>query len=140
MARFHSAITIGAPVERIWGLLIDGAQWPSWTSTVERVEGSVTPGGSVTVVPAGSDGKAFPLRVEEFSPPQRLVLGGGLPLGLFRGLRTYALTPISPDHVTVSVTETFSGLLAPLITRSIPNLQPAFDAFTADLKAAAERR
>ena len=35
--------------------------------------------------------------------------------------------------------EEFSGLLAPLITRSIPDLQPSFDRFTADLKSRAER-
>ena len=32
----------------------------------------------------------------------------------------------------------FGGLLAPLITRSIPDLQPAFDAFAGDLKRHAE--
>ena len=138
MSRFHTSITIAAPAERIWGLLIDGARWPTWTDTVDKVEGTVAPNGSVTVVPKGSSGKAFPLRVEEFSPPRQLVLGGGLPLGLFKGQRTYTLTPLSPDQVTVTVTETFSGLLAPLISRSIPDLQPSFDAFAADLKAAAE--
>jgi hypothetical protein len=35
--------------------------------------------------------------------------------------------------------EEFRGLLAPLITRSIPDLQPAFDTFAADLKRRAER-
>jgi hypothetical protein len=36
--------------------------------------------------------------------------------------------------------EEFSGLMAPLITRSIPDLQPAFDQFAADLKARAEAK
>lgn len=35
--------------------------------------------------------------------------------------------------------EAFSGLLAPLITRSIPDLQPAFDTFATDLKRRAEQ-
>ena len=34
--------------------------------------------------------------------------------------------------------ETYRGPLAPLIARSIPDLQPAFDAFAADLKRRAE--
>jgi hypothetical protein len=34
--------------------------------------------------------------------------------------------------------ERFTGLLAPLIGRSIPDLQPSFDAFAADLKRWAE--
>ncbi len=36
--------------------------------------------------------------------------------------------------------EEFTGLLAPLITKSIPDLQPAFDEFVHCLKTAAERR
>lgn len=36
--------------------------------------------------------------------------------------------------------EEFSGLMAPLITRSIPDLQPSFDRFAADLKARAEAK
>jgi len=34
--------------------------------------------------------------------------------------------------------EVYGGLLAPLIERSIPNLQPAFDEFAAALKTRAE--
>jgi hypothetical protein len=34
--------------------------------------------------------------------------------------------------------EEYSGLMAPLICRSVPNLQPAFDEFASDLKRAAE--
>ncbi len=34
--------------------------------------------------------------------------------------------------------EEFTGLLAPLIARSIPDLQPAFDEFAGDLKRAVE--
>jgi hypothetical protein len=36
--------------------------------------------------------------------------------------------------------EEYSGLLAPLISRSIPDLQPAFNAFASDLKTFAENR
>jgi hypothetical protein len=36
------------------------------------------------------------------------------------------------------MTEEFSGLMAPLITRSIPDLQPSFDEFARCLKSAAE--
>jgi hypothetical protein len=36
--------------------------------------------------------------------------------------------------------EEFGGLLAPLVTRSISDLQPAFDAFAGDLKRHAKSR
>jgi hypothetical protein len=34
--------------------------------------------------------------------------------------------------------EEYTGSMAPLIVRSIPDLQPAFDEFAGDLKRAAE--
>ena len=43
-------------------------------------------------------------------------------------------------HIRFEMQEEFTGLLAPLITRSIPDLQPVFDEFARCLKAAAERR
>jgi hypothetical protein len=67
-----------------------------------------------------------------------MVWSGGMPLGLFTGKRTYTLTPAKDGGVAFAMREEFSGLLAPLITRSIPDLQPAFDAFAADLKRRAE--
>ena len=45
-----------------------------------------------------------------------------------------------PDgKLKFEMTEEFRGLMAPLITRSIPDLQPAFDEFAKCLKTAAER-
>ena len=61
-----------------------------------------------------------------------------MPLGLFKGQRTFALTPRGNDNVEFSMREEFTGLLAPLIGLTIPDLQPAFDEFAGDLKRAAE--
>jgi hypothetical protein len=64
---------------------------------------------------------------------------GGMPFGLFSGTRTFTLTPTPNGEVVFTMREAIAGPLAGLITRSIPDLQPAFDAFAADLKRAAER-
>jgi hypothetical protein len=68
-----------------------------------------------------------------------MVWSGGMPLGLFTGTRTFTLTPRSDGSTEFTMREEFRGLLAPLIGRSIPDLQPAFDAFAAALKREAER-
>jgi hypothetical protein len=62
-----------------------------------------------------------------------------MPLGLFTGTRTFELRPAADGVVEFTMTESYSGLVAPLITKSIPDLQPAFDEFAACLKARAER-
>ena len=78
------------------------------------------------------------MTVTAFEPTRRMVWTGGMPLGLFTGTRTFTLAPQPDGSVAFAMREEFSGLLAPLITRSIPDLQPAFDAFASDLKWHAE--
>jgi hypothetical protein len=69
-----------------------------------------------------------------------MVWRGGLPLPfLFRGVRTFAIEPISDGEVEFAMDEIFDGLLAPLILPSIPDLQPDFDAFASCLKRRAEQ-
>ena len=62
---------------------------------------------------------------------------GGMPLGLFKGVRTFSLTPES-GGTRFKMREEYSGPLLPLIWRSMPDLQPSFDQFAAGLKAHAE--
>ena len=68
-----------------------------------------------------------------------MVWTGGMPLGLFKGERTYTLEPKSDGSVAVTTSEVFSGLISPLITRSMPDLQPSFDEFVGALKKRSEQ-
>lgn len=138
MKSFATTTSIRAPIERIWSLLTDAAGYAAWNSTVEQVDGRIALGEKITVRTKISPGRAFPLTVTEFDPNRRMVWTGGMPLGLFLGTRTYLLTPRSAGDIEFSMREEFSGLLAPLITRSIPDLQPSFDQFAVDLKSCAE--
>ena len=123
--------------ERVWQTLMDTDQWPGLDSSIERVDGTPALGATVTV--HAKVGRAFPLKVVDFVPNQRMVLAGGMPLGLFRGQRTYSVTSEDDGTVTFAMCEVFSGLLAPLITKSIPDLQPSFDEFAANLKTRSEQ-
>jgi hypothetical protein len=69
-----------------------------------------------------------------------MVWAGGMPLGLFRGTRVYELTALNAAAASFSMREEYSGALAGLIGKSIPDLQPAFDEFARCLKREAERR
>jgi hypothetical protein len=62
-----------------------------------------------------------------------------MPLGLFVGERVFALTPKPNGIVEFSMRETFTGPLAPLIGRTLPDMQPTFDEFAAALKRVAEQ-
>lgn len=140
MRSFSSTCRIDAPATKVWALLTDLAAWPNWNTTVPRVEGTVALGNKVTVYSTASPGRAFPVKVAEISPPNKMVWSGGMPLGLFVGRRTYSLAELAPGKTTFTMSEEFSGLLAPLITKSIPDLQPFFEEFAACLKKTAETK
>lgn len=139
MKAFAVTASILATPDRIWALLTDASRYPAWNNTVSRVEGRITPGQRITVHTKISPGRSFPVKVTEFAPTSRMVWTGGMPLGLFKGERTFILAARRDGHVEFSMREQFTGLLFPLIARSIPDLQPAFDEFARNLKQAAEK-
>lgn len=138
MKSFNTSILIAATPEDIWSILTDVANWPTWNTTIDKVEGTAALGKKITVYTTVSPGRAFPLKVSTLTPPQRMVWTGGMPLGLFTGERTYTLTEQPDGMVKFEMTEEFRGLMSPLITRSIPDLKPSFDEFAQCLKSAAE--
>ena len=67
-----------------------------------------------------------------------MIWRGGMPLGLFVGTRTYSLTPELDDQVRIGMREVYTGPLAGLITKSIPDLSPSFTRFANGLKQRVE--
>ena len=138
MKSFAASIRIHATPDTVWAILSDASKWLEWNPTVEKIEGEIAPGNKLKVFTKISPGQTFPVRVTEFSPPRQMVWTGGMPFGLFRGVRTYTITPTA-EGVEFSMQEVFSGLMAPLITKSIPDLQPSFHEFASALKQRAEQ-
>ena len=139
MKTFSTAILIQAAPETIWQILTDAVAYPSWNTTVAKVEGRIALGETITVHAKLVPGRAFPVKVVVFDAPRRMVWRSSMPLGLFKGERTYDLRSLGASEVEFSMRESFTGFLAPLIGKSIPDLQPAFNEFAACLKARAER-
>lgn len=137
---YESAATIDAPPEVVWGVLTDIAAWPSWESAVLRTEGTIAEGQKVKIWPEVNPDRAFPVKVTTLDAPRRMVFQGGMPLGLFRGTRTYVLEPTGTNQTRFHMQEVYTGLLSGMVTKSIPNLQPSFDTFARGLKSQAEAR
>jgi hypothetical protein len=137
MKSYESTATIAASPDDVWAALIDAGSWPSWDSGVDAVEGTLAEGQKITIRSAAAKGRAFPVTVTAFEPFRRLVFSGGMPLGLFRGERTYTLTPDGAATV-FRMREEYSGPMLPLIWKSMPDLQPSFDQFAAGLKQRVE--
>jgi hypothetical protein len=136
MPTFEASTDIAAPAARVWETLLRTTDWPSWDTSLDRVEGTLAEGGRITIH-VSSTSRPFKLRVATWEPQRRIVLQGGMPLGLFTGTRHYVLEE-DADRTTVTMRETYTGPLAGLVGRSIPDLQPAFDAFVVGLRDAAQ--
>lgn len=129
--------TIQAAASRIWALLTDAQAFPQWNSTVQSIEGTIAPGQKIKLFVKIAPGRAFNLTVSEFVPDQRMVWRDGN--FMFRGVRTYTLTPKADGSTDFTMSEVFSGAMLPLIAGSLPDFGPEFEKFAADLKRAAEQ-
>jgi hypothetical protein len=139
MKSYDATSTIQASPDAIWAILIDAPGYQAWDSGVERVEGRIAPGEKIKVVSKANPGRAFPVKVTEFTPGQRMTWSGGMPLGLFKGVRTFTLSPQSNGSTTFTMREEYTGPLLPLIWRSMPDLGPSFQQFANGLRQRAER-
>lgn len=138
MTTYTVTRTIGADPDTVWRLLTDAAGYTSWNPTIVSLEGSIAQGERIRLVSTVNPKRAFKLNVTEMNPPMRMVWADGMPLGLFKGVRTFTLSPTS-GGTEFTMEEVYSGLLEPLISRSIPDMTDSFEAFADGLKQAAER-
>lgn len=139
MKVFMATTEILAAPETIWRILTDAPNYPEWDPGIIRIEGRIAPGEQLTIYTKAAPERAFKPSVVEFQPNRRMVWRSGMPLGLFQGARTFTLEPSSSNRVKFTLREEFSGLMLPMIGRSIPDLSPVFAAFAAALKQRAER-
>jgi hypothetical protein len=139
MKAYEASSSIAASPETIWGIITDGAKIADWDSGVIRIEGRIAPGERIKVTSSANPKRAFPVKVTAFEPGMRMVWTGGMPLGLFTGVRTYTLTPNGDGTTGFTMREEYTGPLLPLIWKSIPDLGPSFQRFASGLKAEAER-
>ncbi len=139
MRHYESSVLIEATPEAVWAVLADASQYPSWDSGVTGVDGDIVDGGKIVVHTEVSPGRAFPLLVA-LDPPRLMVWTGGLPLGLFRGIRTFSLDDAPGGATLFTLHEEFSGPLLGLVWRTMPDLGPSVERFTRGLKARVEGR
>lgn len=138
MKTYTASTNIKASPAAIWALLTDAASYPTWDPGTVRIEGKIGPGERITAYSKLSPNRAFPVTITEFKPNQSMTWTGGMPLGLFKGVRTFRLTPKADGSVDFDLREEFSGPLLPLIGRSLPDMTQTFAEFAAGLKARAE--
>lgn len=135
--RFHVERHIAAPPERVWALLTDARTYAAWNPAVVSIEGDIRAGSSIRLVSTVNPKRTFTLAVSKVEAPRSMTWSDGMPLGLFTGERVFQLTP-RDGGTDFAMTESYRGLLAGLITRTIPDMTASFARFADGLAAAAE--
>jgi hypothetical protein len=138
MKHYEASSSIDASPQAIWAILTDAPRYAEWDSGVTRVEGRLAPGEKIKVISEANPGRAFPVRVTEFPPDRKMTWSGGMPGGLFKGVRTFTLSSQGGGATRFTMREEYTGPLLPLIWRTMPDLGPSFERFASGLKKKAE--
>lgn len=132
------SIRIHAPREKIWALLTNAAEFPRWNSTVTSIKGTIAQGQKLELRVPISD-RTFSPKVTELVPATRMVWSDGM-APMFKGERTFTLTPRADGATDFEMVEIFSGVMLPMIKGSLPDFGPVFERYALDLKKEAEGR
>ncbi len=136
MRSFEASVTIAADPAEVWAVLCDVAAWPAWDSGVTKVRGRLASGAKLRLT-VEEIGNGYPFKVTELVPGERFVLTGRTPLGMFTGVRTYALAGNAGSTV-FTVREEYSGRLVSAIASTMPDLDPSFRRFAEALRRRVE--
>lgn len=140
MTTYSVSRTIDAAPQVVWDLLTDASAYPDWNPAVIAIEGSIREGETIRLTSIVNPDRQFKLRVSDVTAPTHMVWWDGMPFGLFKGVRTFDVVAQGERACVFEMEEVYSGLMAPLITKSIPDMTESFQKFGDGLKEAAESR
>jgi uncharacterized protein YndB with AHSA1/START domain len=118
----------------VWTALTDPDLWPEWNPAIDRIEGTIAAGETIGIYTKEHPEYPVTVKVTEFVPEKRMVWSGGMRWGVYVGVRTYLLDARDDGSTEFTMRVVYKGLLAFFYDRSIPDMQPTFDQFAADLK------
>jgi len=133
---YSSKVQINAKPDVVWDLLTDARKWHEWEPNCTRIDGNIALGEQLKIHTKLSK-RVFPAKVSQLEAPRWMVWAWAMPFGMFRGERTFRLTP-HKGGTEVYCGEEFSGWMLFLFGRTIPDLAPAFRQFAAGLKLRVE--
>lgn len=135
---YSVGINITADPARIWSLLTTASDFARWNSTVQSIEGNIAAGEKIKLRATVAPDRVFKLAISDVVPEKQMVWSDGF-APMFKGVRTFTLTPREDGTTDFAMEEVFSGMMLPMIAGSLPDFGPVFEQYVRDLKREAER-
>jgi hypothetical protein len=120
MKSYEAEILVNARNSTVWDIITDASNFTVWDSGITRIQGELRNGGTIKIRTRTGGNRTFRLHVQQI-PGEVMTWTGGLPLGMFKGMRTFTLSPRS-GMTHLRVKEEFNGPLLGLIWRTVPDL------------------
>jgi len=136
-------ITINAKPEKIWAILTDFGNYPTWNPFIKSLSGRVAVGNKINVrlEPPGATGMSFEPEILAFEPKKELRWIGHLFFrGLFDGEHKFELIDKGNGTTSFKQSEKFKGILIPLLKKMLDTKTVAgFNLMNQKLKELAEK-
>ena len=137
-------ILIYASPVKIWSILTNFDNYPSWNPFIKSIKGEVKVGNKITarIEPPEASGMTFKPKILTLETNKELSwLGHLLFAGLFDGEHKFELIDNGNETTTFKQSEKFNGLLVPLFKKQLDtNTKNGFVAMNMKLKELAEQK
>lgn len=136
-------IEIHASKETIWEVLTETKRYPQWNPFIQSLEGKLDEGEKlkVTIHPPSEKPMTFAPTVLICRPNQKLQWIGKLGIrGIFDGKHTFEIRPLSTNKCVFIQAERFSGILVPLLKKTLYKTKLGFEHMNEALKNEVEKR
>lgn len=132
------SIRINAAPEKIWQIMTTAENFTKWNSTIVSLEGPIKLKNKITLVSTVAPDRTFKIKVSKMEHPTLMQWSDGF-APMFRGVRSFITEPQADGTCIFTMKEVYSGLMLPMIKKSLPDFRPSFEQFVADLKTEAEK-
>lgn len=129
---------INSTPEQIWNILINTKAYPVWNPFIKSIDGDLAVGNKIDV---DLNGMIFKPIVQSFKKNKEFTWLGHLWIkGIFDGKHKFRLTEITKNQICFEQSETFYGILVPLLKRKLKKeIAENFENMNQALKKLAEK-
>ena len=134
----ETELVIHATARDIWNVLTDFDAYPTWNPFIQSITGNFKHGGRLNVQIHPTHGKAMTFKptIMELEPEHSLVwLGRFLMPHLLDGEHRFTLYPLADGSTRLVHSETFHGILLPIMRKQLSLITTDFEKMNTALQA-----